>query len=134
MPDYDKAGLLVIRNGCILLCRKTRGTPLLILPGGKFDPGETAMDCLAREAREELGDVTVRDPEYVGTYQHAAADAGKTVRIELYRADLEGEPAACSEIAELVWFAPDEDPSRVSPVLREVILPDLRRRGIFSVR
>lgn len=131
MADYDKVGLLEVRNGRILLCRKRRGTPLLILPGGCREPGESSLDCLAREVREELGEVSVGAPEYIGTYEHAAADAGKTVRIELYRGTLDGEPSPHSEIAELIWFGPADDPAVLSPSIREAILPDLVRRGIF---
>jgi 8-oxo-dGTP pyrophosphatase MutT (NUDIX family) len=57
MADIHKAGLLVIENGRILLCRKKHSTPLLILPGGKLERDETAEECLHRECREELGDV-----------------------------------------------------------------------------
>ena len=32
-----KIGLLVVRDNRILLCRKSRGTSLLILPGGKAE-------------------------------------------------------------------------------------------------
>jgi uncharacterized glyoxalase superfamily protein PhnB/8-oxo-dGTP pyrophosphatase MutT (NUDIX family) len=131
MPDYDKVGLLVVRDGRILLCRKNRGTPLLILPGGCRELHEDTTECLRREIREELGDVSIRAPEYLGTYEHAAADAGKTVRIELYRAELDGTPAPHSEIAELVWFGKGDDPAALSPSLREAILPDLARRGIL---
>ena len=52
MADIEKAGLLLLRESRILLCRKKRGSPLLILPGGKFEPGETAIECLVRELRE----------------------------------------------------------------------------------
>ena len=34
MADYDKVGLLTVRDGRILLCRKRHSTSLLILPGG----------------------------------------------------------------------------------------------------
>jgi uncharacterized glyoxalase superfamily protein PhnB/8-oxo-dGTP pyrophosphatase MutT (NUDIX family) len=132
VADYEKAGLLVIRNGRILLCRKRRGTQLLILPGGRFEPGETPVACLEREIREELGDVSLRAPEYIATYEHAAADAGRTVRIELYRGELSGIPSPHSEIAELVWFGAADDPALLAPSLREAILPDLADRGIFS--
>lgn len=32
--DFDKVGLLAVRDGKILLCRKKHATSLLILPGG----------------------------------------------------------------------------------------------------
>jgi uncharacterized glyoxalase superfamily protein PhnB/8-oxo-dGTP pyrophosphatase MutT (NUDIX family) len=132
MADYDKVGLLVVLQGRILLCRKHRGTRMLILPGGCLENGESSLACLEREIREELGDVSVRAPEYIGTYEHAAADAGRTVRIELYRGELIGAPSPHSEIAELVWFGDGDDPALLAPSLREAILPDLANRGIFG--
>jgi 8-oxo-dGTP diphosphatase len=128
-PTYHKVGLLVLRDGRMLLCRKREGTSLLILPGGCIEPGESQHDCLAREVREELGDVAVLDPVFLATYETSAASGGN-VRIELYQATIEGEPAASSEIAELVWFAPDDDPEALAPSLRYTILPDLIARGV----
>jgi 8-oxo-dGTP diphosphatase len=131
----DKVGLLTIGDGKILLCRKKSGHPLLILPGGKREAGESSLECLARELREELGDVTAVAPELVGVYAHEAAGAaGKIVRIELYRAELAGEAHAQSEIAELVWFGAKDDWATLAPSLSEVIFPDLIARGILQFR
>jgi ADP-ribose pyrophosphatase YjhB (NUDIX family) len=132
MADYDKVGLLTVRRGKILLCRKKHTTSALILPGGCKAPGESALDCLARELREELGDVEVSEPEYIGVYSdRAAGSEAKTVDIELYRAELMGEPDARSEIAELVWFGEEDDRARLAPSIRNKILPDLVARGIL---
>ena len=133
MADYDKVGLLTLRHGKILLCRKKHTTSLLILPGGCKEPGESAMDCLARELREELGDVQISEPEYIGVYSdQAAGSESKTVQIELYRAELIGEPAPRSEIAELVWFGVEDDRAQLAPSIRNKILPDLIARGILA--
>jgi ADP-ribose pyrophosphatase YjhB (NUDIX family) len=135
MADYEKVGVLLERNGRLLLCRKRRTTSQLILPGGCIEPNETAMQCLEREIREELGDVRLSQIEYVGTYSDVAAGEGsKMVQIELYRAELHGEPAACSEIRELVWFGEGDDVQQLAPSIRNKILPDLRRRGILAWR
>jgi 8-oxo-dGTP diphosphatase len=132
MADIHKVGLLHLKDGRVLLCRKKRDTSLLILPGGKMEPGETAEECLRRECREELGDVEVLNLQHLGDYESpAAGQEGKTVRIELYAGDLEGIPAAHSEIQELVWFGPLDDAAQLAPSLRNVIFPDLRRRGVF---
>jgi 8-oxo-dGTP diphosphatase len=129
----DKVGLLTIRDGRVLLCHKKRGTSLLILPGGKRERGETSLECLARELREELGDVTAVAPELIDVYIYEAAGAkGEMVRIELYRADLVGEPHAQSEIGELVWFGVGDDPAMLAPSLNCLIFPDLTRRGIWK--
>jgi 8-oxo-dGTP diphosphatase len=133
MADYEKAGLLLLRKGRILLCRKRRSPSLLILPGGKFEPGETAIECLERELREELGEVAASGLEPVGVYSdRAAGDPGKTVRIELYRGDLAGTPVASSEIGELVWFGESDDWAQLAPSLANKILPDLIARGILD--
>jgi 8-oxo-dGTP pyrophosphatase MutT (NUDIX family) len=132
MADLHKAGLLHLKDGRVLLCRKKHTTALLILPGGTLEPGETEEECLRRECREELGEVEVSNIHYVGEYESpAAGQAGKTVKILLYAGDLEGAPAAHSEIKDLVWFGPRDDAELLAPSLRNVIFPDLRRRGLI---
>jgi 8-oxo-dGTP diphosphatase len=135
MIDYDKVGLLTIRDGRILLCRKA-STSFLILPGGCRESGESAMDCLQREILEELGAVQLGPVEFVGVYSDRAAggdpDRVKTVRIELYRGELIGEPAPHSEIAELVWFGASDDWQQLAPSIAKKILPDLLTRGILA--
>jgi len=133
MADYHKAGLLHLKDGRVLLCRKKHTTSLLILPGGTLEPGETAEECLRRECREELGEAEISDLRYLGEYESpAAGQDGKTVRIELYAGELEGTAAAHSEIQDLVWFGPQDDAGLLAPSLRNVIFPDLRRRGIIA--
>ena len=94
------------------------------------------MDCLVRELREELGEVRIGAAELVGVYtDRAAGPAGeleKTVRIELYRAELIGEPEPHSEIAELVWFGERDDRGQLAPSIARKILPDVLARGILG--
>jgi 8-oxo-dGTP pyrophosphatase MutT (NUDIX family) len=108
---------------------------LLILPGGCREPGESSLDCLSRELREELGEVALSLAELVGVYTDQAAgsrqEQPKWVRIELYRGELIGEPAPHSEIAELVWFGERDDRSQLAPSIANQILPDLLARGIL---
>ena len=121
MADIHKAGLLCVRDNRLLLCRKSRGTPLLILPGGKFEGDESAVECLERELREELGDVCMKNAVYAGTIELEAADPGKTLRMELYRADLDGTPTPQAEIAELIWFAAADDQAVLAPSIRHIL-------------
>ncbi len=131
---YHKTGLLVLRDRRILLCRK-RGLASLILPGGRFEPGESPQQCLARELREELGDLRACDLHFLGTYtDRAAGDPGSLVRIELYGGELDGAPAASSEIEELVWFGEHDDRSVLAPSIVNMILPDLISRGVLPWR
>jgi 8-oxo-dGTP pyrophosphatase MutT (NUDIX family) len=133
MADFHKAGLLHSKDGRILLCRKKQSTCWLILPGGKLEEGETAQECLRRECREELGDVEITNLRHLGDYQSpAAGDEHKTVWIELFAGELRGTPAAHAEIQELVWFGLGDDPALLAPSLRNIIFPDLRRRGLIE--
>jgi 8-oxo-dGTP diphosphatase len=133
MANVHKAGLLYSKDGRILLCRKKHSTSLLILPGGKLEKDETPEECLRRECREELGDVEIVNLRHIGDYESSAAgDEDKTVRIELFAGDLRGAPAPHAEIKELVWFRPQDDAALLAPSLRNIILPDLRRRGIIA--
>jgi 8-oxo-dGTP diphosphatase len=138
MADYRKIGILIVRGGRILLCRKKHSTSLLILPGGCLEPGESALECLGRELREELGAVSVSGLEYLGVYTDRAANddprVARTVSIELYRGQLAGTPVASSEIAELVWFGESDDRAQLAPSLVNKILPDLMARGILPWR
>lgn len=132
---YHKAALLAVKNDHILLCRKRRGTQLLILPGGKYEPGETPEQCLTREITEELGpNIQAENVLFLGTYEEVAAgEPGNRVRIDLYQGQLTGPPPAPQhEIAELVWFGPTNARSQLAPSLRNKILPDLIARGILT--
>ena len=136
MADFNKVGVLILRGNRLLLCRKNRDTSKLILPGGRIEAGESDLECLARELREELGEVALRNVEYVGTYEDRAAlddpTVVKTLRIALYRGDLVGEPTPASEITGLVWFGPESDVAELTPIFVNRILPDLLSRGILS--
>lgn len=131
MEVVRKIGVAIIRDEALLLCRK-QGLGSLILPGGKIEPGEEPLDCLRRELSEELGEVELINPMFIGEYSDVmAGDAAKTIEILLYSGELVGCPKASSEIAELVWFGPDDDWSLLAPSLANKILPDLISRGLL---
>lgn len=113
--NIDKIAWIRLEEGRILSTR-SRGKEVYYLPGGKREPGETDLDTLDREIREELT-VTVVAPVYFGTFKtqaHGHPD-GVDVQMTCYTGDYLGELAASSEIEEVVWLT-YADRDRVAPV------------------
>jgi len=98
-------GAAIVRGGRLLAAR--RSAPRAVaggweFPGGKVEPGESEVDALVRECREELG-VKIGVGALLGT----AAHDGLVLRV--YRAALlAGEPRPLQDHDELRWLAVDE--------------------------
>jgi len=100
------AGVVIDANGRLLLGQRPEGKSYAgwwELPGGKLEPGETAMQALKRELHEEVGiEVTEATPwvTYVHEYPHA------TVRLAFCRVTgWRGEPRGLENQA-LSWVDP----------------------------
>lgn len=60
----------------------SHGGEFLFLPGGRFEPGESPLECARRELREESG-ITAQEWQPLGTY---AITLGSTARVHLFEA------------------------------------------------
>ena len=85
---------VIERDGRFLITRRPLGVHLegyWEFPGGKCDPGETLVSCVARELREELAvEAEVRDEILATT--HAYPD--RRVELHFLRCVVVGEPVA----------------------------------------
>ena len=129
MTLIDKIAWIRLADGMILSTR-SRGKDVYYLPGGKREPGETDLQTLVREVREERDVAIAPDSvSHVGTFEAQAHGhaTGVTVRMTCYAADYQGTLSPSSEIAEFVWLS-YADRDRVSPV-DQIIFDHLHGAG-----
>jgi 8-oxo-dGTP diphosphatase len=96
--------LFVVQGGQILLIRKKTGFGAggINGPGGKLEPGETAVEAAVREVREELT-IVVHDPEDMGELCFQFVD-GLAMHVQVFRSNCyEGEPVETVE-AKPLWY------------------------------
>jgi 8-oxo-dGTP diphosphatase len=101
-------------EGRLLLVREGYDRHRYTFPGGALEPGESPLDAVIRERREETG-VTVEVDHVVGIYRLVGGLA-----VFLFRCSREdGEPGLpkTGGIAEVNWVAPDEIPEPSSNLL-----------------
>ena len=95
----ERANLcFIVKEGRVLLIRKKRGLGAgkINAPGGKIEPGETALESAIRETREEVGVVPL-EPEKRGELCFQFAD-GYSLSCEVFLAkDFSGEPVETAE-------------------------------------
>jgi len=117
---YDAAGrLLTVRK---------RGTDRFMHPGGKPEPGESALQAATRELQEEVGIVVdPRELELMGVWlAQAANEAATEIEATVFTAPGVWEAHPSAEIAEIRWLdLSAELPHDLAPLLTDHILPAL---------
>jgi 8-oxo-dGTP diphosphatase len=81
----DPATLVFLRReNQVLLIRKKRGLGAGKIngPGGRFEPGETALECAIRETREEVG-LTPHELDYRGDNRFQFVD-GYSIHVHVF--------------------------------------------------
>lgn len=138
MAYYNKIGLLVLNDDQtkFLVCEKypQNVTADYIMPGGQFQE-DTVEECLRNEVQEELSTaVDLGTIEFIDEYTDVAAGRpDRDVSIKLYRGTLLGEPVPSTEVKALHWIGKEDmSNDRVSPIIRNKIIPDLVEKGVLK--
>ncbi|MFG0379798.1 NUDIX domain-containing protein [Pseudomonas sp. zbq_18] len=122
------AACLLDQDGRLLLVRK-RDTQAFMLPGGKLEPGESAIAGLLRELHEELQLSLPSDQlQPLGNFRAPAANEADTeIQAQVFIAALPHAVAPAAELEELRWHCPaSHDSDDLAPLLRRHVLPRLR--------
>jgi 8-oxo-dGTP diphosphatase len=114
MPDSPTvAGAVIADAGRVLLIRRASpsGALLWTFPSGKLDPGESAAEAAAREAREEAG-VSVAPLVVLGSRLHPVS-GWRVVYVACRLLGGEAYAASPREVAEVRWAGLGELPGLV---------------------
>jgi len=125
MKRIMKYALIVIKNNKILVQLEKKQEKLL-LPGGKPRKGEDYKKCLRREIKEELrAEVNEDSLKALGRFEDIAADGKAILTAELYLGELKGTPKPSNEVKKIIWFGTKNDQDRLSPLIRNKVIPYL---------
>jgi 8-oxo-dGTP diphosphatase len=97
---------VVRRDERVLVCRRPehkRHGGLWEFPGGKCEPGESDLEALRRELREELG----VEVSWAGAAEWEARDPGSPFLVAFVPVRVVGDPV-CHEHTALRWGTPGE--------------------------
>jgi len=96
---------VVIQDGKLLLVKKK---DVWIFPGGKLESGESELECLNREIKEELSqNVEIDKSEYLETFEGGVAPhSGYEIIAKVYLAKISGQLVTDGKndsISEMAW-------------------------------
>ncbi|VVB80984.1 NUDIX domain protein [uncultured archaeon] len=95
-----------------------------------MESGETELECLQREIKEEIN-CTVKKTTPFQTFEGRTHDNAQSLRVTCYLVELEGEITPANEIEEHKWIDKNHK-LKLTPIFTEQIIPELIKKGMIK--
>ncbi len=128
----DKVGAIILKNGKILVERKNNNKEECIIPGGKREKGESDLETLRRELKEELS-VDLIEAHYIDSYNDVACFSNKPICVKTYLVKIEGEIICNNEIKEALWIDRNYKDKKIKlgSILEKYVIPYLIKNNLM---
>lgn len=134
MQVIKKVALAVFKDKKLLQVRTKSQERVFYTLGGKIEEGESDIDCLKREVREEIGcNIDESSLKFLAEFEDVAhGKGGALVNIRMYEGNLIDEPKPGSEVVEIGYFDTNSDKKYLSTISQRTIFPWLKEHGYIS--
>lgn len=117
-PVTEGVRCLVVYEDKVLLIRHTYGSSLRTTVGGGVNRGESLLEAVFREVKEEVG-IILNNATHIGLVFCQAEFKKDTIQVFIARSETNILHCADGEIAEALWWQQDNLPEDVSPLFKK---------------
>lgn len=127
----DKLAFIEIKDGRVLETL-SKGKDTWYIPGGKRESGESDMQALIREVKEELFvDLVPESIQLYGVFETQAhgKPEGTRVRMTCYTGTYSGTPTPRAEIEKMAYF--EYSQKHLTSPVDNLVFDDLKAKGLI---
>ncbi|PEM24416.1 NUDIX hydrolase [Bacillus wiedmannii] len=122
-----KIGAAIVKDSQLLVVSKKNSPEYYMLPGGKLEDGETDLEALKRELREEL-QLGVESSTLLGNFETKSMFGTEPMLLTVYIVEINGKPKPDNEIGLYKWISIDTKESEyLGTGITKFTLPALRK-------
>lgn len=133
MKIIKKVALAVFKDKKLLQVRSYKQKEVFFTLGGKMEEGESEIECLKREVKEEIGcKIDEKTLKFLTEFEDVAHGKDALVNIRMYEGKLIGDPKPISEVVEIGYFDYGSDKRHLSEIAQRTIFPWLKMNGYIN--
>lgn len=134
MRTIKKVALAVFKDKKLLQVRSAKNPEVFFTLGGKPEEGESDIEALKREVKEEINcDIDESSISFLTEFEDIAHGKEEAMlKIRMYEGGLIGTPKPSSEIAEIGYFDTNSDKKNLSTIAQRTIFPWLKSHGYID--